>query len=151
MLGFLDHLLASEYPINEATVPPSAGKIPINEPIPEERKIVLKQYLKSSLVGSFTAFIATLLKIWLVNVDWTNISLIAKRPTTTGIKPIPSVNWPTPKVNLSTEVIMSFPTVDNKIPKAPASKFLTGLPSPMEASIVRPKIAKAKYSGWPNS
>ena len=59
----LDHLLASEYPINEATVPPSAGKIPINEPIPEERKIVLKQYLKSSLVGSFTAFIATLLKI----------------------------------------------------------------------------------------
>ena len=51
------------YPINEATVPPSAGKIPINEPIPEERKIVLKQYLKSSLVGSFTAFIATLLKI----------------------------------------------------------------------------------------
>ena len=42
---------------------------------------------------------------------------------------------------------MSFPTVDNKIPKAPASKFLTGLPSPIEASIVRPKIAKAKYSG----
>ena len=30
-------------------------------------------------------------------------------------------------------------------------KFLIGLPSPIDASIVKPKIAKAKYSGCPNS
>ena len=41
----------------------------------------------------------------------------------------------------------SFPIVEIKIPKAPATKFLIGLPSPIEASIVKPKIAKAKYSG----
>ena len=38
--GLLDHRFASEYPINEATVPPSAGRIPINEPIPDDLNIV---------------------------------------------------------------------------------------------------------------
>ena len=33
------------------------------------------------------------------------------------------------------------------IPNAPAIKFLIGLPSPIEASIVKPNIANAKYSG----
>ena len=63
------------------------------------------------------------------------------------MNPIPSVNSFTPKVNRSIEVIKSFPTVEIKIPNAPAIKFLIGLPSPIDASIVKPKIAKAKYSG----
>ena len=41
----------------------------------------------------------------------------------------------------------SFPTVEIKIPNAAAIKFLTGLPSPIDASMVKPNIAKAKYSG----
>ena len=45
------------------------------------------------------------------------------------------------------EVMKSFPTVEINIPKAPAIKFLIGLPSPIEANMVRPKIARAKYSG----
>ena len=42
---FLDHLLASEYPIIDATVAPSAGKTPMNVPIPHERKIVFQIFL----------------------------------------------------------------------------------------------------------
>jgi len=38
--GFFDHLFASEYPIKEATVPPSAGRTPMKDPIPEDLKIV---------------------------------------------------------------------------------------------------------------
>ena len=49
------------------------------------------------------------------------------------------------------DFIKSLPTVEIKIPNAPAIKFLIGLPSPIDASIVKPKIANAKYSGWPNS
>ena len=37
--------------------------------------------------------------------------------------------------------------IEINIPKAPAIKFFMGLPSPIEANIVRPKIARAKYSG----
>ena len=37
--GFFDHLFASEYPINEATVPPSAGRTPIKDPIPDDLKL----------------------------------------------------------------------------------------------------------------
>ena len=63
------------------------------------------------------------------------------------MKPIPSENSFIPNVNLSIDVIKSFPTVEIKIPKAPAIKFLIGLPSPIDASMVKPKIANAKYSG----
>ena len=38
--GFFENLFASEYPIRDATVPPSAGRTPMNEPIPEDLKIV---------------------------------------------------------------------------------------------------------------
>ena len=40
--GFFDQRLASEYPIKEATVPPSAGNTPMNEPIPEDLSIVFQ-------------------------------------------------------------------------------------------------------------
>ena len=103
------------------------------------------------MLGSLIAFKAILLNTWLIKVDWVNISLIAKSPTTTGIKPIPSVNSLIPKVKRSIEVIKSLPTVEINIPNAPAIKFLIGLPSPIDASIVKPNIANAKYSGWPNS
>ena len=43
------------------------------------------------------------------------------------------------------------PTVEIKIPNAPAIKFFIGVPSPIDASIVNPNMAKAKYSGCPNS
>ena len=43
--GFFDHLFASEYPIKDATVPPSAGNTPINDPIPEDLKIVIQVFL----------------------------------------------------------------------------------------------------------
>ena len=43
--GFLDHLFASEYPISDATVPPSAGNTPIKDPIPEDLKIVIQVFL----------------------------------------------------------------------------------------------------------
>ena len=42
---FFDHLLASEYPIIEATVAPSAGRMPMKVPIPEERRIVFHIFL----------------------------------------------------------------------------------------------------------
>ena len=60
---------------------------------------------------------------------------------------MPSVNSFIPKVNRSIDVIKSFPIVEIKIPKAPAIKFFIGLPSPIDASIVKPNIARAKYSG----
>ena len=41
----------------------------------------------------------------------------------------------------------SLPIVEINIPKEAAIKFFIGLPSPIEASIVKPNIAKAKYSG----
>ena len=72
---------------------------------------------------------------------------MANSPTTTGINPMPSDNSFIPKVNLSIDVMKSLPIVEIKIPNAPAIKFLIGLPSPIDASIVKPKIAKAKYSG----
>ena len=97
------------------------------------------------------AFKVTLLKIWSNRVDCVNISLIANNPTTTGINPMPSENSLIPNVNLSIEVIKSYPTVEMRMPKVPAMRFLIGLPSPIEANIVNPKIAKAKYSGCPNS
>ena len=43
--GFFENLLASEYPIKEATVPPSAGNTPIKEPIPLDRNIVFQVFL----------------------------------------------------------------------------------------------------------
>ena len=43
--GVFDQRLASLYPIIEATVAPSAGKIPINVPIPLERKMVFQTRL----------------------------------------------------------------------------------------------------------
>ena len=43
--GFLDQRLASEYPINDATVPPSAGSTPIKEPMPDDLKIFFRQPL----------------------------------------------------------------------------------------------------------
>ena len=43
--GFFDHLFASAYPINDATVPPSAGKTPINDPIPLDLIIVFQVFL----------------------------------------------------------------------------------------------------------
>ena len=38
--GFFENRFASEYPIKDATVPPSAGRTPINDPIPDDLKIV---------------------------------------------------------------------------------------------------------------
>ena len=48
---FLDHLLASEYPIKEATVAPSAGSTPINVPIPQDLKIVLQIDVSASWIS----------------------------------------------------------------------------------------------------
>ena len=42
---FFDHRRASEYPIIEATVAPSAGRIPINVPIPHDRNTVRQIFL----------------------------------------------------------------------------------------------------------
>ena len=43
--GFFENLLASEYPIKDATVPPSAGKTPMNDPIPLDLRIVFQVFL----------------------------------------------------------------------------------------------------------
>ena len=42
---FFDHLLASEYPIIDATVAPSAGRTPMNVPMPHDLKIVFQIFL----------------------------------------------------------------------------------------------------------
>ena len=43
--GFSNQRRASEYPIIEATVAPSAGRIPIKVPIPDERAMVFQIFL----------------------------------------------------------------------------------------------------------
>ena len=83
--------------------------------------------IKNLIAGAFGILISTVGKDFMTSID----------RFTFGI----------PKVKRSIEVIKSFPTVEINIPNAPAIKFLIGLPSPIEASIVKPNIANAKYSG----
>ena len=68
----------------------------------------------------------------------------------TGTKPIPSVNSFIPKVNRSTVVSRSIPTVANRTPNAPDMMLLIDDSSPIEANIDSPKTVRAKYSGGAN-
>ena len=90
--GVFENLLASLYPIIAATVDPSAGKIPINVPRPDDLRIVPFKLFNSANVGSLNAF-ADILSTALFNVlDCANNSDIANNPIKTGTNLIPSVN-----------------------------------------------------------
>ena len=147
---FLDHLLASLYPIIALTVPPSAGKIPIKVPIPDDLKIDLPQLLNSFIEGNLIAENFILSNNSSLLDACTNISDMANNPIKTGTKLIPSNNSSTPKVNLEIPVVKWTPIVATNNPIRPPIKFLTGDLELMEASIDKPNIANAKYSGGPN-
>ena len=78
--------LASLYPMIAATVEPSAGKMPINVPIPDDRKIQFLNSLSSFHVGNFMAF-ASIRSTTLFSVlDWLRSSPRANNPISTGDK-----------------------------------------------------------------
>ncbi len=79
----------------------------------------------------------------------TSISLIAKRPVSTGTMPIPSDSSGSPKVKRSTPVVRSRPMVASSTPKAPAMRLRMPPSPPTAPSIDRPNSASAKYSGGP--
>lgn len=66
------------------------------------------------------------------------------------MKSIPDINWPEPKVNRGTPVIVSIPIVAmNKPNETPMNPF-TRFPALREATTVSPISARAKYSGEEN-
>ena len=84
--GVLDHLLASLYPIIAATVDPSAGKIPIKVPSPEDLKINPFNFFNCCKLGSFKDFAVITLTASLSVDDCVNSSDIANNPIKTGTK-----------------------------------------------------------------
>ena len=73
-----------------ATVVPSAGRMPMNVPMPQERRIVPRQRRKSSRLGSLTATERMRSRVTSSICDWLSISPIANRPISTGTKSMPS-------------------------------------------------------------
>ena len=128
---------------------PSAGSTPTKTPIPLERRMVLRTLRKSSRDGRRSADMAATTLSRPNWRDWLSSSVTANSPISTGMNCTPSRSCGTPKVNRSTPVVRSMPTVAMSSPRHPPMRFFTGDSAPMDASIDRANTPSAKYSGGP--
>ena len=135
--------------MNEATVAPAPGSVPMRKPTTVARISVKRTAIQSAIVGHSSRKRVRMTGRSSVSSAFVKSSASAKRPIATTAKSNPPRRSAFPNAKRGVPLIESMPTVPRASPNAAATRpFMIERPA-RRVSVVRPRIMSAVFSSGP--